>query len=283
MKGLLAAFARRYIAGAERQDAIRAALELNAAGLGAIIDNLGENVTDERKARATVDEYIGLLDEIRESGADATISMKLTHLGLDISTGLALENARAVVRRAAELGNSARLDMEGSAYTGRTIDIFMELRRAHPNVGIAIQSALMRSQQDAETIAAAGGSIRLVKGAYKEPATIAFQDKSEVDASFEQIMKRLLLTGTRPAIATHDKRLIDEAKRFASERNIPQDSFDFEMLLGIKRRLQRELAVEGYCVRVYIPYGKDWLPYTLRRLRERKENVWFVLKNIVER
>lgn len=283
MKGLLLFFARRYIAGTDRQDAISAAVTLNRAGIGAIIDNLGENVKDSSEAAESVKEYLGLLDDIRSSGTDSTISMKLTHLGLDLSDKLAQINAETIIKKAMETGNFVRLDMEGSEYTQRTIDAFVKLRQKYPNVGIAIQSALLRSRKDARLIVEKGGSIRLVKGAYKESPGVAFQDKKDVDANFEAMMKELLLTGTRPAIATHDERLINEAKRFAEEKNIPKDSFDFEMLLGIKRALQRELAAEGYRVRVYIPYGRDWLPYTIRRLRERKENIWFVVKNIFER
>lgn len=283
MRSLLLFLAKRYIAGSERKDAIRAANELNRAGIGAIIDNLGENVSSEREAEGSVQEYFSLLEEIKDGNVDSAVSLKLTHLGLDIGRELALVNAERIIRKSEETGNFVRFDMEGSAYTQWTIDIFLELRERHQNVGIAIQSYLLRSRQDARLIASRKGSIRLVKGAYKEPASIAFQDKKDVDENFEAIMKELLLTKTRPAIATHDERLIDEAKRFTAKNGIPKDSFDFEMLLGIKRRLQRELAAEGYRVRVYIPYGRNWLPYTLRRLRERKENVWFVVKNILER
>ncbi|OGP14185.1 MAG: hypothetical protein A2054_09395 [Deltaproteobacteria bacterium GWA2_55_10] len=282
MKGLLLLIARRYIAGAERQDAIRAALSLNRLNIKATIDNLGENVRTEAEAAATVSEYLSLLDDIKRSGADSQVSLKLTHMGLDISAELAKNNVETVIKKAVELDNFVRFDMEGSAYTQATIDIFHKLRRKYPNIGIAFQSALKRSRHEAETITAAGGSIRLVKGAYKEPPDLAFQDKKDVDRSFEEIMKMLLVSGTRPAIATHDLKLIDEVKRFAAEKGISKESFDFEMLLGIKRTLQRTLAAEGYTMRVYVPYGKDWLPYTLRRLRERKENIWFVVKNIFD-
>lgn len=283
MKGLLLLFARRYIAGTDKQDAIRVALELNKAGIGAIIDNLGENVKNASEAAESVEEYLGLLDDIKSSGADSTVSLKLTHLGLDLSEELAQINAETIIRKAGQTGNFVRIDMEGSQYTQRTIDTFLELRHKYRNVGIAIQSALLRSREDAKRLASGGGSIRLVKGAYKEPPDVAFQDKKDVDTNFEVMMKELLLSGTHPAIATHDSRLINEAKRFAADKNLSKDSFDFEMLLGIKRKLQMELAEEGYKVRVYIPYGRDWLPYTIRRLRERKENVWFVVKNIFER
>lgn len=283
MKGFLLLFAKRYIAGSSRQDAIRVALDLNRLGIGAIVDNLGENVTNAEEAAESVKEYLGLLEDIKSSGADSTVSLKLTHLGLDISRELALRNAQMIIKKAGELRNFVRFDMEGSAYTERTIDAFLELRQKYPNVGIALQSYLLRSIEDAERVVSNGGSIRLVKGAYKEPVGVAFQNKKDVDANFDAIMKSLLLTDTRPAIATHDERLINEAKRFAAAKDIRKESFDFEMLLGIKRRLQRELATEGYRVRVYIPYGRNWLPYTLRRLRERKENVWFVVKNLFEK
>jgi proline dehydrogenase len=283
VKRLLLFFAKRYIAGSERQDAIRAALELNRSGIGAIIDNLGENVKNAAEAEESVEEYLALLDDIKLSGAVSSVALKLTHLGLDISKELAFKNAETIIKKAALTGNFVRVDMEGSEYTRRTIGLFLELRQKYPDVGIALQSSLLKSREDARLIASKGGSIRLVKGAYKEPASTAFQEKKDVDASFEAIMKELLLSGTRPAIATHDVRLINEAKRFAAEKGMPKDSFDFEMLLGIKRELQKKLASDGYRVRVYIPYGKNWLPYTIRRLRERKENVWFVLRNIFER
>lgn len=282
MKGFLAAFAGRYIAGTDRSEAIAAALELGRSGIKATIDNLGENVKSAAEARASADEYLALLDEIKDSGADSQVSLKLTHMGLDISRDLARNNLEKIVARAAELGNFVRVDMEGSACTQPTIDAFLAVRRQYDNVGIALQSCLRRSLGDARLIASIGGSIRVVKGAYKEPPSIAFQEKAEVDGCFEAIMKELMLTETRPAIATHDERLIDEAKRFAEEKGLARDSFDFEMLLGIRRSLQKSLASEGYSMRVYVPYGKDWLPYTMRRLRERKENVWFVLKNMLD-
>ncbi|HBG46354.1 MAG TPA: proline dehydrogenase [Deltaproteobacteria bacterium] len=282
MKGILLVLAKRYIAGAERQDAIRTALALNDIGIKATIDNLGENVRTPAQAAWSVAEYLDLLKDIKASGADSQISLKLTHMGLDISPELAIENLETIVKKAREDGNFVRVDMEGSKYTQATIDIFLQLRKKYPNIGVALQSALKRSVDDARIITAAGGSIRIVKGAYKEPASIAFKDKREVYTSFEEIMKGLLLTATRPAIATHDERLLDVAKKFADENGVSKRSFDFEMLLGIKRSLQRGLAREGYSVRVYVPYGREWLQYTLRRLGERKENVWFVLKNIFD-
>ncbi|WKZ31903.1 MAG: proline dehydrogenase family protein [Thermodesulfobacteriota bacterium] len=282
MKDFLLILASRYIAGTERRDAIGAAAALNALGLKATIDSLGENVNTAEEAARSAEEYLALLADIKESGVDSHVSLKLTHMGLALSDELARKNTEKVVQRAADLGNFVRIDMEGSAFTQATIDIFLGLRDKYPDVGIAIQSALKRSMEDARRVAASGGSIRLVKGAYKEPPSIAFADKKDVDRSFERIMKELLLSDTRPAIATHDERLIDETKRFAEEKGIPKGAFDFEMLLGIKRTLQKRLSGEGYAMRVYVPYGRDWLPYMLRRVRERKENAWFVLRNILD-
>jgi len=282
LKDFLLHFAKRYIAGTERADAVAVAKELNALDISATIDILGENVTDEREAEGSVAEYLALLDLIASEGVDSTVSLKLTHLGLDISEDLARVNTERVVERAAELGNSVRIDMEGSAYTEDTIDIFLAVHANHPNAGIAVQSYLIRSEKDVRFLIEKGASVRLVKGAYKEPPRVAFQKKSEVDENFSRLMKELMLKGAHPAIATHDERLINEAIGFAREKNIPSEGFDFEMLLGIKRTLQKRLASEGFNVRVYVPYGENWLPYTLRRLSERKENLFFVLKNIFD-
>jgi proline dehydrogenase len=279
---LPAFLARRYIAGVAMDDAVGVAMKLNASGLLATIDNLGEDVLDAAEADRAVEEYIGLLDCIKEAGADSTISLKLTHLGLDVSEEVAERNAGRVMEKAATLDNFVRLDMEGSAHTQRIMDVFLRLHRRHPNSGIAVQSCLLMSASDVRLLIERGASVRLVKGAYKEPPGLAFQDKRDVDASFETLMKELLLKGVRPAIATHDERLIEEAVAFASMKGIPRDSFEFQMLLGIKRSLQRRLSSEGYRVRVYVPYGPDWLPYTLRRMRERKENLYFVLRNILD-
>lgn len=279
---LLSLLAKRYIAGTTVADALKVARLLNADGIGAAIDNLGEDATTAQEAADGVLEYLRLMDAIKQSRLDANISLKLTHLGAGISTRLAAQNAEIIFKKAAELGIFVRFDMEGSSYTQRIIDVFRELHGRYPDTGIAIQSCLRRSESDAAALAGLGASIRLVKGAYKEPPDIAFPDKKDVDANFSAIMKTLLLTGADTAIATHDERLISETKRFAKVNGIDKNSFCFEMLLGIKRTLQKRLASEGYRVRVYVPYGRNWLPYTMRRLRERKENLWFVVKNIFD-
>lgn len=282
MKGLLAFFAKRYIAGEERKDAIRVVRHLNSQGILATIDNLGEHVKEPSHAEDAVREYLCLLDDIRDGGVNSSVSLKLTHFGLDISDEIAEGNLRGVIKKASELNNFVTFDMEGSRYTQRTIDTFLRLHEKYTNIGIAIQSYLYRSQMDVRLLIEKGASVRLVKGAYKEPTQIAFPKKRDVDKNFEELMKSLLLKGNYPAIATHDERLINEAIRFADENGIPKERFEFQMLLGIKRKLQKRLADSGYKVRVYIPYGADWLPYTLRRLRERKENLFFVIKNIFE-
>ncbi|MBI5453698.1 MAG: proline dehydrogenase family protein [Deltaproteobacteria bacterium] len=282
MKGLLFILAKRYIAGTERSDAIGAARQLNSLGILAAIDHLGENIKTKEEAKETVTEYLYLLDEIKTSGVNAAVSLKLTHLGLDFSEALSEENAAVIIERAIRYNNTVWFDMESSAYTQRTLDIYIRLKRRYPNIGIAVQSYLKRSEADVKLLISKGASVRLVKGAYKEPLEIAFKDKKDVDESFERLMKMMLASGNMTAIATHDERLINEAKRFIEEKKIPRGSFEFEMLLGIKRTLQKKLAEEGYQVRTYIPYGKDWLPYTIRRLRERKENIYFVVRNIFD-
>lgn len=282
MKDFLSYFAKRYIAGTEMTDAIEVVRALNASGISATIDILGENVDSPAGARRSAEEYLSLLDEIEKAGADSTVSLKLTHLGLDISEELALENTERVVEKAREYGNFVRIDMEGSAYTQRTLDTTLNLAGKHRNIGVAVQSYLYRSKDDIELLIEKGISVRLVKGAYKEPPNVAFRKKSSVDRNFDAIMKELLARGNHPAIATHDEKLIEEAKRFAEIKKIQKDSFEFQMLLGIKRTLQKSLADEGYNVRVYVPYGPEWLPYITRRVTERKENALFVLKNLFD-
>jgi proline dehydrogenase len=279
---LLTYFAKRYIAGDERHSAVEAARELNTHGIKATIDILGENVTDEIEACATVHEYSSLLDEINLAGLDATISLKLTHLGLDVSKKLARDNVEAIVKKAGESSNFVRFDMECATYTQRTIDIFLDVFERHKNTGIAIQSSLLRSVEDVNLLIEKGASVRLCKGAYKEPRDVALPRKKDVDRNFEVLMEKLLLRGNRVAIATHDEKLIDSARKFVEENGIARDAFEFQMLLGIKRTLQKELADEGYVMRVYVPYGPNWLPYILRRFRERRANIWFVVKNVFD-
>ncbi|MBM2838355.1 MAG: proline dehydrogenase, partial [Deltaproteobacteria bacterium] len=242
MKGLLAFFAKRYIAGEERKDAIRVVRHLNSQGILATIDNLGEHAKEPSHAEDAVREYLYLLDDIRDGGVNSSVSLKLTHFGLDISDERAEGNLRGIIKKASELNNFVTFDMEGSRYTQRTIDTFLRLHEKYTNIGIAIQSCLYRSPMDVRLLIEKGASVRLVKGAYKEPTQIAFPKKRDVDKNFEELMKSLLLKGNYPAIATHDERLINEAIRFADENGISKERFEFQMLLGIKRKLQKRLA-----------------------------------------
>ncbi|MBI5233425.1 MAG: proline dehydrogenase family protein [Deltaproteobacteria bacterium] len=282
LKTLITPFAKRYIAGETREDALKTALSLSHYRLFSAIDHLGEEVTDETRSRLARDEYISLLDDISKHGLPANVSLKLTHMGLKVSDELTIQNVEAVIKKALELKNSVRFDMEGSQYTQKTLDITFRFKETYDNVGTAIQSYLKRSAGDIRLLIEKGVSVRLVKGAYKEPPDIAYPDKKDVDKNFSALMKELLLKGNQPAIATHDERLIEEAKRFAEQNNIPKGSFDFEFLLGIKNTLQKHLAREGYRIRVYVPYGADWLAYMTRRLGERKENIFFIIKNILD-
>lgn len=282
MSRILSYFAKRYIAGEKIEDAISVARNLNAKGISTTIDNLGEDVLDAGDAEKGVEEYLRVLEAIQRSGVDSNVSFKLTHLGLGISPSLAEKNAETIIKKAAELENFVWFDMEGSKHTENTLSIFSKLRAKYPETGVAIQCYLYRSEADITKLLKENAAVRLVKGAYKESPDIAFPDKKDVDRNFSALMKRLLLSGVYTAIATHDEKLVNEAIKIASENSVAKNRFEFQMLLGIKRTLQSRLAKEGYKTRVYVPYGTHWLPYTMRRLKERKENVWFVLKNIFD-
>jgi proline dehydrogenase len=278
----------RFVAGTQPEDALRAAQIVNASGLAVSIDNLGENVSNAEEARVSARLYHQLLDEIAARRFNANISVKLTHMGLDVDERLAREQVVALVAKAAQMTprSFVRVDMEGSAYTQRTLDFVHELHRIPGNqgcVGAVIQSYMRRSQSDVERLLSEGIRIRLCKGAYKEPPEVAFQKKSEVDASYLSLMKILLKSGVYHGLATHDEKLIREAKAFAIRENIPRDAFEFQMLFGIRRDLQQSLAREGWRMRVYIPFGAAWYPYLMRRLAERPANVLFIAKNLLRR
>jgi proline dehydrogenase len=278
----------RFVAGTQPEDVLRVAQNLNAAGLGVSIDNLGENVTTANEARQSAALYHQLLAEISARNLSANISVKLTHMGLDIDPQLAGDNVCTLVAQAAGMRppNFVRVDMEGSAYTQRTIDLVCELHQQPQNrgcVGAVIQSYLRRSQNDVERLLAQGIRIRLCKGAYKEPPDIAFQAKSEVDSNYIRLMQMLLKSGIYHGLATHDENLIHEAKAFATRENIPRDAFEFQMLYGIRRDLQQSLVREGWRMRVYVPFGTEWYPYLMRRLAERPANLYFVVKNLFRR
>jgi len=275
--------ATRFVAGESRDTAIAAVRELNARGISGSLDLLGENVTEREAATRARDDYVALLRGVADAGVDSNISIKLTMLGLDIDRQIALDHLIAILDAARDTDNWVRIDMEGSPYTQATLDLFFEAFASYPNVGIVIQSMLRRSDDDIDRLIVAGARVRLVKGAYKEPEEIAYEDKLEVNAAFDRMAERLLDRGEYPAIATHDDERIERAIRYASERGIGRHRFEFQMLYGVRRETQEAMVRRGFNMRVYVPYGEQWFPYFYRRLRERKENVSFVLRNLLRR
>jgi proline dehydrogenase len=279
-------FSTRFVAGTQVADAVRAAATVNKFGASVSIDNLGENVTNADEARGSAELYHRLLDEIAAQKLNANISLKLTHMGIDVDEKMAYDIVRGLVAKASSMSpkNFVRVDMEGSPYTQRTLDFVHELHRAPGNagcVGAVIQSYMRRAEADIEKLLADKIRIRLCKGAYKEPEDIAFQKKSEVDASYVKLMKMLMKSGVYHGLATHDEAIIKEAMAFAIRENIPRNAFEFQMLHGIRRDLQQGLVKEGWSVRVYIPFGTEWYPYLMRRLAERPANALFIAKNLL--
>ncbi len=282
--GLAKHLASRFVAGETVEEALDAVAALNEKGATASLDLLGESVTNEREARDAGRQYVHLLDRIRERGLDANVSVKLTAMGLDVSEELCVEVMHAVLGRARDYGNFVRLDMESSAYTQRTLDLFYDrLRPAYPdNVGIVLQSYLYRTDDDAARAAAERVRVRVCKGAYKEPPDVAYPDKKDVDAAFVRAMQLLMRDGHYPGLATHDPAIIDEAKRFAAAEGIGRDRFEFQMLYGVRRDLQEGLVADGYRLRVYVPFGTSWYPYLMRRLAERPANLMFMTGSVVK-
>jgi proline dehydrogenase len=278
----------RFVAGTQPEDVLRAAKAVNDLGMGVSIDNLGENVTNVEEARHSAELYHHLLDEIAARKLNANVSVKLTHMGLDVDPDLATRQVASLVEKAAAMvpRNFIRVDMEGSPYTERTLDFVHQLHRMPGNqgsVGTVIQSYMKRSEQDIANLLKEGIRIRLCKGAYKEPPEIAFQKKPEVDANYVKLMKTLLKSDVYHGIATHDENIIQQTKAFATQEKIPRDHFEFQMLYGIRRDLQQALARDGWRMRVYIPFGTEWYPYLMRRLAERPANVLFIAKNLLRR
>jgi len=276
----------RFVAGTEIADAVRATEVVNRSGMSVSIDNLGENVTNAEEARQSAELYRHILDAIASKHLNANISLKLTHMGLDVDEALAREIVSGLVAQAAALNPAGfvRVDMEGSPYTQRTLYFVRELHRAPENrnsVGTVIQSYLKRSEQDVEDLLAEGIRIRLCKGAYKEPASIAFENKEDVDANYVKLMKVLMKSGIYHGLATHDENIIQEAQAFAIAEKIPRDAFEFQMLYGIRRDLQQRLVRDGWRMRVYIPFGTEWYPYFMRRLGERPANAFFIARNLL--
>jgi proline dehydrogenase len=276
----------RFVAGTEIADAVRATQAINRASMSVSIDNLGENVTNPDEARHSAQLYHQILDAIVANQLNANISLKLTHMGLDVDEKLAREIVSGLVSKAAAMDppGFVRVDMEGSPYTQRTLDFVHELHRMPGNansVGTVIQSYLRRSESDVEKLLAERIRIRLCKGAYKESAEIAFPLKSEVDANYVKLMKILMKSGIYHGLATHDENIIQQAQAFAVKEKLSRDSFEFQMLYGIRRDLQRKLARDGWRVRIYIPFGSEWYPYFMRRLGERPANVLFIARNLL--
>jgi proline dehydrogenase len=275
--------ARRFVAGETLDDAVEAAREVNRRLQLASLDLLGENVSDEAGARRAAEGYLAVFDRIAQERLDANVSLKLTQLGLDLSEDLCLELLEKIVAHATSQGNFVRIDMEGSAYTQRTVEIAKRVRAKYTGVGTVMQSYLYRTEKDVQDLLTTGCRLRLCKGAYKEPPDVAFPKKSDVDANYVKLMKMLLPSGIYHGIATHDPAMIEATKDFAREQNIKRDQFEFQMLYGIRADLQEKLVRDGFRVRVYIPYGVDWFPYFMRRLAERPANVAFFLRNLLPR
>lgn len=279
---------RRFVAGESVEEAIAVVRVLNSQGMRATLDHLGESVTGEGEARDGADRILDLLQAIEASDVQSGVSIKLTQLGLDLSRALAAENLERIVARAERAHRFVRIDMESHEYVQPTLDLFEELWSRHKNVGVVIQAYLRRSADDVARLVDLGASVRLVKGAYDEPAGVAYPDKADTDANFIRLMELLFSdkarqNGVFPAIATHDVKLIDWAKEHTGRFGVSRDRFEFQMLYGIRSALQRELAAGGYRVRAYVPYGQQWYPYFMRRLAERPANVAFLLRNLLKR
>jgi proline dehydrogenase len=274
----------RFVAGETIEQTVEAIRQINAEGCTASFDHLNESVTRVEETQAEVREYLRILASIDDTGIRSNASIKLTQFGLQIDPELAYKNVHTVVADAARRGNFVRIDMEGSDVTQKTIDIFKRLREEFGlnDVGIVLQSYLYRTYEDALQLLKLPARIRICKGAYNEPAEVAFPNKADVDANYIRVMQLLLSSGVYHGIATHDPRMIEATINFAQRENIGKDAFEFQMLYGVRRDLQRQLAKDGYNMRVYVPYGKTWYPYFMRRLAERPANVWFVLKNMLK-
>lgn len=277
-------FANRFVAGETLDTALAAVARLNARGITASLDLLGESVHNEAEARAAGDSYVRMLDRLHQQKADANVSVKLTAMGLDISEDLCVSIMHRILQRARECNSFVRIDMESSEYTQRTLDLFEQ--RLYPayreHVGIVLQSYLYRTFADVERAIQMKARVRLCKGAYKEPETVAYPAKKDVDSTYVRCLHELMLKGNYPGIATHDEAIIKEAKRFAKEKKIASDRYEFQMLYGVRRDLQDRLVRDGYRMRVYVPFGTQWYPYLMRRLAERPANVAFITGNVVK-
>ena len=272
---------RRFVAGESLPEALEALARLHASGMKTTVDVLGEAVTSIDEARAAADRYLDVLDALAERGLDGNVSLKLTQMGLEVDRAACLENVRRIVERAAARGAFVRVDMEDHCRTDQTLAIVRELHASHPNVGTVIQSYLRRSAADVEVLDRERIAVRLCKGAYDEPASVAYPAKADVDASYRDLAATLLREGSYPALATHDPAISDVVCRLAARGGLGRDKFEFQMLYGIRRDLQERLAGDGYTVRVYVPFGTEWYPYYMRRLAERPANVLFMARSVL--
>ena len=281
--GLARRFASRFVAGETIEDGVAAARELSGRGITSSLDLLGESVTVEAEAVAARDQYLRMLDRMAASGVEVNVSVKLTQMGFDIAEELCEANMVRILEKAAALQGFVRLDMEGSDYTQRTLDFFRSrlFPRFAPHCGVVIQSMLRRSERDIEDLIALKARVRLCKGAYLEPPSVAFPEKAEVDRSYLRCMERLMQDGTYPGLATHDEAIITRAREFARRQAIPPARYEFQMLYGVRRDLQDRLRQAGHNMRVYIPFGTQWYPYLMRRLAERPANIAFLLGNVI--
>jgi len=275
-------FARRFIAGETVEEAIETSRQIQGQGLMLTLDYLGESVRTPEEADVATREYVRLLDVIVASGIERNISLKVTQLGAGVDRATCVDNLRRILEPARRDGFFVRIDMENSPWTQLTLDIFETLwQQEYRNTGIALQAALYRTEQDVRRMNELGARVRLVKGAYKEPENVAYQRKADVDAAFLRLMRLLLESGHYPAIATHDPLMIAATRSYAREHGIAKDRFEFQMLYGIRRDLQASLVAEGYRMRLYIPFGREWFPYFMRRLGERPANLGFVVRGIL--
>ncbi len=279
---LLTWLARTFVAGDTVAEAIKAVTKLNEKKVMATMDVLGESVKDKETAEKAVNAYLDLLEAIPRAGIASHVSLKLTQMGLDIDTEYCYQNVRQIVQKAKELGNFVRIDMEGTPHTQRTLDIFFRLRKDYDNVGIVVQAYLYRTERDVQDLNAVKARVRICKGAYKESKDLAVQKMNDIRANFRKLAESLFKDGVYPAIATHDDKLINWTKEYTAANNISNDNFEFQYLFGIRTKTFRKMAEEGYRVRCYVPFGTHWLPYTLRRLRERK-TVLFLVRNLFKK
>jgi proline dehydrogenase len=274
-------FARRFIAGEEIDEALETCRRIQAQGMQVTLDHLGESVSTLAEADQATRDYVDLMERIAPAGIDRNISIKLTQIGLGVDRGMAVDNARRILETARRLDCFVRIDMENFACVQPTLDVFDTIwQQEYRNAGIVLQSALRRSESDLEHLLAQRARVRLVKGAYKESKAVAYPKKADVDRAFARMLRRLLVDGNDPAIATHDVTMLTEAKRVAADHHVAPNRFEFQMLYGIRRDLQASLVAEGYRLRVYVPYGREWFPYFMRRLGERPANALFILRSL---